>query len=197
MTEHNKKFESEQDSPENDDDKNVSDSVNTNSDPLEEEIDLKDLTVEQWIEKLENAETLAAERLDGQQRALAEFQNFKRRTSKEIQMAHQNAAAEVLSDFFSIVDDLELAIESLPDKEDVSWSEGFKMIYKKIITLFEKEQITIIQADAGNQFDPHIHEAIIQENHPDYDTDVIISMLRPGYMLNERILRPAQVRVAK
>ena len=55
----------------------------------------------------------------------------------------------------------------------------------------------LIKAEPGDSFDPHIHEAIIQEAHDDYNSDVIISMVRPGYLLGERVLRPAQVRVAE
>ena len=59
------------------------------------------------------------------------------------------------------------------------------------------EKVVTIEAKSGEQFDPHIHEAIVQEAHDDYDSDVIIAMVRPGYLLGERILRPAQVRVAE
>ena len=161
-------------------------------------IALEDLTIEQWLEKLSTAETLAADRLEGQQRALADFQNFKRRKSQEMQLAHQDAAAELLSQFFPIVDDLQLALESLPATGDgAKWSEGFNMIHRKILSLFEKEKVVTIKAKPGEPFDPHIHEAIMQEAHDDYASDVIIAMVRPGYLLGERILRPAQVRVAE
>jgi len=172
--------------------------VDNEADQKDNDITLEDLTTEQWLEKLAVAETLAAERLDGQQRALADFQNFKRRKSQEIQLAHQNAAAELLSQFFPIVDDLHLALESLPTTGDgVIWSEGFSMIHRKILSVFEREKVVTIEAEPGESFDPHIHEAIIQETHDDYDSDVIIFMVRPGYLLGERVLRPAQVRVAK
>ena len=162
------------------------------------DINLEDLTTEHWIEKLAEVETLAAERLEGQQRALADFQNFKRRKSQEIQLVHQNAAAELLSQFFPIVDDLHLALKSLPTTGgSATWSEGFNMIHRKILSVFEREKVSLIEAEPGEPFDPHIHEAIVQEAHDDYDSDVVISMVRPGYLLGERVLRPAQVRVAE
>ena len=164
----------------------------------DDDIALEDLTIEQWLEKLSTAETLAADRLEGQQRALADFQNFKRRKSQEMQLAHQNAAAELLSQFFTIVDDLQLALESLPTAGDgAKWSEGFNMIHRKILSVFEKEKVVTITAKPGEPFDPHIHEAIMQEAHDDYASDVIVAMVRPGYLLGERVLRPAQVRVAE
>ena len=171
---------------------------NKENNKKDDDIAVEDLTIEQWLEKLSVAETLAADRLEGQQRALADFQNFKRRKSQEMQLAHQNAAAELLSQFFPIVDDLQLALESLPATGDgAKWSEGFNMIHRKILSVFEMEKVVTIEAKPGEQFDPHIHEAIVQEAHDDYDSDVIIAMVRPGYLLGERILRPAQVRVAE
>ena len=175
------------------------DSIGDNEgDHTDIDIALEDLTTEQWLEKLAAAETLAAERLEGQQRALADFQNFKRRKSQEIQLVHQNAAAELLSQFFPIVDDLHLALKSLPTTGgSATWSEGFNMIHRKILSVFEREKVSLIEAEPGEPFDPHIHEAIVQEAHDDYDSDVVISMVRPGYLLGERVLRPAQVRVAE
>ena len=115
-----------------------------------------------------------------------------------MQLAHQNAAAELLSQFFTIVDDLQLALESLPTAGDgAKWSEGFNMIHRKILSVFEKEKVVTITAKPGEPFDPHIHEAIMQEAHDDYASDVIVAMVRPGYLLGERVLRPAQVRVAE
>ena len=178
---------------------NVTDAPDNEEDNKKDDaVAVEDLTVEQWLEKLSVAETLAADRLEGQQRALADFQNFKRRKSQEMQLAHQNAAAELLSQFFPIVDDLQLALESLPTAEDgAKWSEGFNMIHRKILSVFEKEKVVTITAKPGEPFDPHIHEAIMQEAHDDYASDVIVAMVRPGYLLGERVLRPAQVRVAE
>ena len=71
------------------------------------------------------------------------------------------------------------------------------MIHRKILSVFEKEKVVTITAKPGEPFDPHIHEAIMQEAHDDYASDVIVAMVRPGYLLGERVLRPAQVRVAE
>jgi len=162
------------------------------------EVSPDELTVEQWIDKLAAAEALAAERLDGQQRSLADFQNYKRRTTRDMQLIRQNAAASLLTMFFPIIDDLVLALDSLPNSGDgAAWSEGVNMVHRKLVSVLEGEGVTPIEAEAGQEFDPHFHEAIVQEEHPEYETDVIIAVVRSGYQLGERVLRPTQVRVAK
>ncbi len=158
----------------------------------------EDLTVEQWLEKLAAAEALAAERLEGQQRSLADFQNYKRRTARDMQLIRQNAAATLLAKFFPIMDDLALALDSLPTTGDgAAWSEGVNMVHRKLMAVLDDDGVTPIKAEPGQEFDPHFHEAIVQEEHSDYDTDLIIAVVRPGYRLGERVLRPTQVRVAK
>jgi molecular chaperone GrpE len=162
------------------------------------EIPLEELTVEQWLEKLAAAEALAAERLEGQQRSLADFQNYKRRTTRDMQLTRQNAAATLLARFFPILDDLALALDSLPTTGDgAAWSEGVNMVHRKLMSVLEGEGVAPIEAKPGQEFDPHFHEAIAQEDHADYDSDLIIAVVRPGYRLDERVLRPTQVRVAK
>ena len=162
------------------------------------EIPPDELSTAQWLEKLAAAEALAAERLDGQQRSLADFQNYKRRTTRDMQLIRQNAAATLLARFFPILDDLVLALDSLPTTGDgAAWSEGVNMVHRKLMSALEGEGVTTIKAEPGQEFDPHIHEAIAHEDHSDYDDDLIIAVVRPGYQLGERILRPTQVRVAK
>ena len=162
------------------------------------EIPPEELTTGQWLEKLAATEALAAERLEGQQRSLADFQNYKRRTTRDMQLVRQNAAASLLANFFPIMDDLSLALESLPITGDgAAWSEGVNMIHRKLMSVLEGEDVAVIEAEPGQEFDPHFHEAIVQEEHDEYDSDLIIAVVRPGYRLGERVLRPTQVRVAK
>ena len=162
------------------------------------EIPPEELTTEQWLEKLTAAEALAAERLEGQQRSLADFQNYKRRTTRDMQLIRQNVAATLLARFFPILDDLALALDSLPTTGDgAAWSEGVNMVHRKLMSVLEGEGVAPIEAKPGQEFDPHFHEAIAQEDHADYDSDLIIAVVRPGYRLDERVLRPTQVRVAK
>jgi molecular chaperone GrpE len=141
---------------------------------------------------------LAAERLEGQQRSLADFQNYKRRTTRDMQLIRQNVAATLLARFFPILDDLALALDSLPTTGDgAAWSEGVNMVRRKLMSVLEGEDVAVIEAEPGQEFDPHFHEAIVQEEHDEYDSDLIIAVVRPGYRLGERVLRPTQVRVAK
>ena len=162
------------------------------------DVSLEEATTEQLREKLLAVEAKAAENLDGWQRAQADFQNYKRRMIRDLEQARSHTAASVLSRFFPVLDDLELALNSMPQIDDgEQWGEGVTMVYRKLMNLLEAEDITPLDAEPGQQFDPRFHEAVSQDECPDFENGAITAVLRPGYQLGERVLRPAQVRVAK
>ncbi len=149
-------------------------------------------------EQLGVAKAKAAENFDGKMRALAEFQNYKRRMERELQQARQYAAGSALSRMIPVLDDLELALGSLTGKSDSSaWQAGVSLVQRKFRAAIEAEDIKLVGAEPGQQFDPAVHEAIVQEDSQEFAAGTIIAVVRHGYQLGERILRPAQVRVAK
>lgn len=149
-------------------------------------------------EQLAAAKAQAAENWDGKMRALAEFQNYKRRMERELQQARQYAAGSALSRVIPVLDDLELALGSLTGKSDSSaWQAGVSLVQRKFRAAIEAEDIKLVGAEPGQQFDPAVHEAIVQEDSKEFAAGTIIAVVRHGYQLGERILRPAQVRVAK
>lgn len=160
--------------------------------PVEED------TPEQLREQILTAEAKAAENLDGWQRAQADYENYKRRMARDMEQARRNTAASVLMRFFPVLDDLRLALDSLPDDtNDSQWSEGIHLVHRKLVNLLEAEDITPIEAQPGQQFDPRYHEAVSQEEHHEYENGQITAVLRSGYQFSDRVLRAAQVRVAK
>jgi len=162
------------------------------------DISLEEATTEEMRDKLLALEAQSAENLDGWQRAQADFQNYKRRTIRDLEQARSHTAASVLSRFFPVLDDLELALKSMPQIDDGDqWGEGVTMVYRKLMNLLESEDITPLDAEPGQQFDPRFHEAVSQDENPDFENGAITAVLRPGYQLGERVLRAAQVRVAK
>ena len=162
------------------------------------DVSLEEATTEQLRDKLLAVEAQAAENLDGWQRAQADFQNYKRRMIRDLEQARSHTAASVLSRFFPVLDDLELALNSMPQIDDGDqWGEGVTMVHRKLMNLLEAEDITPLDAEPGQQFDPRFHEAVSQDENPDFENGAITAVLRPGYQLGERVLRPAQVRVAK
>ncbi|MEX1247591.1 MAG: nucleotide exchange factor GrpE [Anaerolineales bacterium] len=148
-------------------------------------------------EKLAETEARAAEHLDGWQRAQAEFSNYKKRLAREQEQQAAEVRGRVLKRYLEIVDDLERALKNSPhEDEGATWAEGIDLIYKKLISFLESEGLERFDP-LGELFDPNLHEAVTQEESKDHESGVIIEVLRPGYMLGERVLRPAAVKVAK
>jgi molecular chaperone GrpE len=103
----------------------------------------------------------------------------------------------LIKHFLEIADDLERALKSRPQgNEGAQWANGIELIYRKLMATIEGEGVTRIEPD-GQFFDPTYHEAISQEDSQEHESGQIIEVLEPGYMLGERILRPARVRVAR
>jgi molecular chaperone GrpE len=131
--------------------------------------------------QLAEAQARADEYKDGWQRAVADFQNYKRRTDNEKADAYQNAVGNVISRYLPILDDLERALASRPDN---------------LQTILENEGLKRIEAE-GQQFDPNFHEAISQEPVEGMETGTVIAVIQQGYTLGGRVIRPAAVRVAQ
>jgi molecular chaperone GrpE len=145
-------------------------------------------------QELEEAQAQAAEYKDGWQRAVAEFSNYRKRVERENGDVYQNAVANIIKRYLPVLDDMERALASRP--ADLAWAEGIELIYRKLQSILEAEGIKRIAAE-GQPFDPNIHEAISQEPSPDHASGTVIDVVRNGYMLGERIIRPAMVRVAQ
>jgi len=154
-------------------------------------------TLEEALARWGEARSLADEYLDGWQRARAEFANYKKRVDRELEQARGTVAAEVLTHILPILDDLERALRDRPEAENLqAWAEGIELIHRKLATLLEAEGVEQIQA-VGETFDPNVHEAITFEENDEVEHGKIIDVIRQGYRLGERVLRPAMVRVAR
>jgi len=143
--------------------------------------------------QLQEAQAQAAEYKDGWQRAVAEFSNYRKRLERENGEVYQNAVANIIKRYLPVLDDMERAMATRP--ADLAWAEGIDLIYRKLQAILEAEGIQRIEAE-GQAFDPNIHEAISQEASPDQASGTVIAVIRNGYMLGERVIRPAMVRVA-
>lgn len=154
--------------------------------------------------QLDEARSLAEEQrrkaetyLDLAQRAQADFVNYKRRTSQELEQKIRDANAGLLTQLLPILDDLERARGNVPaELAENAWSQGIELIGQKIDHLLQQQGLERIGGE-GDLFDPRIHDAVAYEEHPVYDEGQVASVYRPGYRLHERVLRPAQVVVAR
>lgn len=142
------------------------------------------------------ANAQSQERAEGWSRERADFQNYRRMVERDQAQSALNLKGEIIKKYLPIVDDLELALKSRPQEgEAAAWANGIELIYRKLQTILENEGVQTI-ASSGQPFDPNIHQAITHEASPDYDSETIIEVVRQGYMVGERVLRPALVRVA-
>jgi molecular chaperone GrpE len=146
---------------------------------------------------LSAAEAQAAEYLDGWQRARAEFANFRKRQEAERAQMMLLANAGLLGKLLPIADDFERAFRTLPECLDqLTWVDGLYMIRQKLEAVLQSEGVQPIDVE-GVDFDPRLHEAITYEIADGFEEGKVIGDVQRGYMLGERVLRPALVRVAK
>ena len=147
-------------------------------------------------DQIQAARDEAATNLDGWQRAQAEFANYKKRMQREQAQFLQDTKGRIIKRYIDILDDLERALKNKPTEgEGEQWAAGIELIYQKFVTLLENEGVTRMDAE-GQMFNPNFHEAISQEESPDHENGQIIEVIQQGYLLGDRGLRPALVRVA-
>jgi molecular chaperone GrpE len=162
-----------------------------------EEAEKGDEELERLQRELEQAKAQAAEYLDGWQRAQAEFSNYKKRQEAERAQMAQLAGMGLLRKLLPVTDDFERALTTLPDNLGrLSWCEGILLIKYKLDAILESEGVKPIET-AGKAFDPLYHEAVTYEEAAGYADGQIVGEVQRGYMMGERVLRPAMVRVAK
>jgi molecular chaperone GrpE len=143
------------------------------------------------------ARTQADDYLTALQRERAEFLNFKRRTAEERQRDLGLAAEDLIRKVLALADDFDLAIEQRPETvASDPWFEGVAAIDRKLRTLLESEGVSSIDAAPGMRFDPREHDAIANVPGTGRPEGEIVDLVRRGYRLRDRILRPALVAVA-
>ena len=157
------------------------------SDEIAEDVE----TLEQaLVEEKEKAEKY----LTNWQRCQADFVNYKQRTEQEKRETIDFANSALISKLLPVMDDLERAFASIPaELDDSSWTEGIKLIYNKLKATLEAQGITAIEAK-GELFDPHLHEAVMQQEGED---GVVIEETQKGYKFKEKVIRPSLVIVGK
>lgn len=166
-----------------------------------DEIDISSTTLLAEIEALRAqvtaAQVQADEHLIALQRERADFQNFKRRTAEERQRDLGLAGEDLIRKVLALADDFDRAIDARPESVATDpWFEGVSAIDRKLRVLLESEGVTPIDAGPGTPFDPREHEAIATVPGTPHADGVIVELIRRGYRLRDRVLRPALVAVA-
>jgi len=146
-----------------------------------------------------DVEALKAERNALQDRLLrtaAEFDNYRKRIDRERRDQSESAAASLLAEVLPVVDNLERALQAPAGPEATGYRAGVELIHRQLLDLLRKRGVTPIEA-LGTDFDPRFHQAVSQETSDAHRDGEVMEELQRGYMLGERLLRPAMVKVAK
>ena len=129
-------------------------------------------------------------------RKTADFDNYRKRTDRERRDMVDLAAQDLLLELLPILDDFERALAADVPAGAERYREGVELIYRQLQDLLKKRGVTPIEA-VGADFDPHVHQAVVQEVSPTHREGEVMSELRRGYRLGDRLLRPSMVKVAK
>ena len=162
--------------------------------PVEATSEQPQVEVAELMKKLEEAEAKVAEHRSDLQRERAEFVNYKNRVQRDADVQRANMKGDILQKVLPVLDDLERALQNRP--ADEAWASGIELIARKFQSVLESEGVKRIEAE-GQPFDPNFHEAISHEPNSDVPSEHVIAVVRNGYMLGERVIRPAMVRVAQ
>ena len=142
------------------------------------------------------------EAIEQKQRALAEAENTRRRSSKDLEQARKYGHLSFSRDMLTVIDSLEKAVNTIPDEKSNLTDEiknfiiGIEMTLEQIKQVYSNYNIVQINPE-GEKFDYNLHQAMFEKETKDVDPGVIVEVLQPGWMLHDRLLRPAMVGVSK
>src|SRR5689334_10277216 len=145
-----------------------------------------------------DVEALKSERDALQDRLLrtaAEFDNYRKRIDRERRDQSESAATALLTEILPVVDNLERALQAPSGPEAAGLRAGVELIHRQLLDLLRKRGVTPIEA-LGADFDPRVHQAVSQESSDAHRDGEVMEELQRGYMLGDRLLRPAMVKVA-
>lgn len=149
-------------------------------------------------EKVESLKKEAAENHDRLLRMAAEFENYKKRATREMNDFRKFANESFAKAMLPVVDSMDLAVESSSNDKHVNNSmvEGVNMTLKEILKIFEQFGVKRFES-IGNTFDPNLHQAVMQEETDAFPENTVSKELQKGFMIHDRLLRPAMVVVSK
>jgi molecular chaperone GrpE len=146
--------------------------------------------------KIEQLEADAKEASNRYLRLAADFDNYKKRARQEQADLVELANADLIDKLLPVVDNLHRVVESAPEGVDENWLKGVQLTLQQLDQVLAAQGLSVIDA-LGQPFDPTLHEAIGHEESDDQPEDTVITEVRKGYRLHDRVVRPALVRVAR
>lgn len=147
------------------------------------EVKLKEL--EKKLEEMENRYL----------RLQADFDNSRRRSRLDLEAAQKYRAQSLITELLPALDNFERALKVESDHEETqSLLQGMEMIYRALVEALKKEGVEVIEA-VGKEFDPHLHQAVMQVSEEGFDSNIIVDEFQRGYLLKDRVIRPSMVKV--
>ena len=126
----------------------------------------------------------------------AEFENYRKRIERERREQADQAVVDILKELLLVVDDFDRALTVDAGEGGAAYRKGVELIHGKLHDLLRKQGVKAMDV-LGTDFDPNVHMAVLHEESPEHREGEVIGELQKGYMLNDRLLRPAMVKVAK
>jgi molecular chaperone GrpE len=144
----------------------------------------------------EQVAALTAERdehLNDLKRVAAEFENYRKRVARDQESLVARAHERLVKELLPVLDDLERALAAAEEHEEAKLEEGVRLVHRELAAALQREGLAEI--DSNGQFDPHVHEALLSQPS-DAEEGSVIEVVQKGYMLGDRVVRPARVVVA-
>lgn len=157
---------------------------------------LEDLTDDYRVRELEEERDLLK---DKWMRALADAENARKRSERDRREAEQYGGSRLARDMLPVFDNMKRAIEAIPEENreaNKAVIEGVELTMRELLNVFRKHGIEVISPQVGERFDPEVHEAMFEAPLPGTKAGEIIQVSADGFMLHERLLRPAKVGVS-
>ena len=130
-------------------------------------------------------------------RQMAEFENFRKRTDKEKAQMFEQGQSNVLEKLLPVIDNFERGLAAVPEEEkDGAFADGMNKIYKQLVKQLEDLGVTPIEA-VGKEFDPNLHNAVMQVQSEEFESGVVAQELQKGYMFHDTVLRHSMVAVSQ
>ena len=145
-------------------------------------------------QKLEAAEQKAKDSFDKYLRQVAEFDNFRKRTTAEKASMYSNGVRDTVEKLLPIIDNFERAVDSTEDKDDALYK-GVEMILKQLKDMLKDIGVEEIPAE-GEPFDPNLHNAVMHIDDEKCDTNVVVEVFQKGYKMGDKVIRHSMVKVA-
>ena len=149
-----------------------------------------------YKKELENLKNEFSQLKDQYLRSLAEFENYKKRRDRDLSQFLENANINFIEQILPVLDDFERSLKMEQSKNDDSFYKGVEIIYQKFSDILKKHGVAPIEA-RGEKFNPELHEAIMQMDSKDHESNTIIEEAQKGYKYKDKVIRYSKVIVCK